>query len=158
MYSPISTSYITMGITYKNFLLLRPRRTMDKKAPWKDRPRIYEDIFFEGLGFLAISPQTGFHHCCGPGTALRVFITNIPSTWYISWPERRQVTCLLAQRLLDPEKSDLDLKEWSGHHLELLDFETDTVVRWNVGFSPLISMHVLCKGGWWPKGLTDKDC
>ena len=43
----------------------------------------------------------------------------------------------MAQRLLDPEKSDLDLKEWSGHHLEILDFETDTVVRRNMGvFSP----------------------
>ena len=126
---------------------------MDKKAPWKDRPRIYQDIFFKGLGFLTISPKTGVHHCCGLGTSLRVFITIILSALYISWPERRQVTCFLVQSMLDFEKSDLDLKQWSEPHLEILVFKTDKIVRWNVGFSPLKSMHVLCKAGWWPKGL-----
>lgn len=30
--------------------------------------------------------------------------------------------------MLDFEKSDLDLKQWSEPHLEILDFETDTIV------------------------------
>ena len=129
-------------------------QTMDKKAPWKDRPRIYQDIFFKGLRFPRISPQIGFHHCCGLGASLRVFTMSILSALYISWPERRQVACLLVQSMLDLDKSDLDRTQWSEPRLEIPDFEIDTIIRWNVGFSPLKIMHVLCKGRWWPKGLT----
>lgn len=60
-------------------------RTMAKKVLCRGRTESLSRHFPLGAGDLRDTSPTGFHHCCGPKTALGVFIAVILSTfvWWV---------------------------------------------------------------------------
>lgn len=94
--------------------------TMNKKTPCKGQTQSLLWHPLLRVGVLYSIPPVDSIIAVNKGLLYEFLLWLSCPLLCIRWAERAQVTCLLVQRVLNPEEPYLDLKEYSGNHLEIL--------------------------------------